>query len=183
MALSEYVARRGRVAAIALVGFAAVPWSRIHPQSDPAPSGLEAARVRFAAAIRAAEADGARAPRDSTTPGVADRRCVDATGELQATSGQFGAGSFRFYATVWHQGYGKLWWRPARPSPADTLVLRATHLSDSVFAREYRKAVLARPVPDNGDRFYMITDRLPTDGAWLLVARAGTNWGCFFLQL
>ena len=102
MSSAEPLARRGRRAAISIVALALLP-TTLYGQSVPSTSrASEPALVQFAAAIRLAELEGAQAPRDSVT-GRDARRCVDASGQKQATSGQSTAGSFLFYATVWHQ--------------------------------------------------------------------------------
>jgi len=133
----------------------------------------------FPTEVRDAEAEGAKYPRPSTTGSATARHCVDASNHTVAKSGDFTAGPFDIYPSVWQQGLGKLWWRPARPRVSDTLVVRATSLNDRMLIRSYRLTALAHSIPSNGEEFYPSGIHLPRAGAWLIVTSVGTNWGCF----
>jgi hypothetical protein len=109
-------------------------------------------------------------------------------------SGDFVVGPFTLYPDIWHQGYAKLWWHPTTLPEGATLgtgpplMVTAVRLDSTVPPVVFERATLARTIPEprgvrRGVLFYPSGFRLPMPGSWLLVARAGRNWGCFLYKL
>jgi hypothetical protein len=137
---------------------------------------------RFRPAVAAAESNGARVAQNRDHGRDPDRRCVDATGQRTAESGEFVVGAFNLYRTSWNTGYGKLWFRPRVAHEGDTLTVRAVFLETAEDVQVYKLWSLARPIPDDGTRFYPSGVRLPHPGAWLLEVSTASNWGCFLFS-
>ena len=149
--------------------------------------------------ILEAEARGRLHPRAvaNNTPAVpdmrlggasADRRCVNADADT-VRSGDFLAGPFSRYTDTWRQGSGKLWWHPSEmAAQAPVLIVHAVRLDQAAESRVFESSQVARPSGPGqnaltGFRFYPTGIRLPTVGRWMMVARAGNNWGCFILTV
>jgi hypothetical protein len=119
-------------------------------------------------------------------PGTSDHRCVEAGEAFRIRSGDFTVAGFSVYRGVWHAGWGKLNWMPYHPQPANPgqLIVRATRLDDPtkqwIFERE---GGMAHAPGANLDYSYPSAFYLPSPGRWMLVATAGTNWGCFIYNL
>lgn len=148
----------------------------VFPATIP-PSLLE----RYPLAVQQAELKGAAHPSDASVAS-GDRRCIDGSRQETGVSGEFTAGPLSWYADNWRAGSVKIWWRPLHARGADTLVVHATRL-DSLAVFDFRSTNLVSPVPADGKRFYATDMRLPSAGSWLMTASAGTNWGCFLLEI
>ena len=151
-----------------------------------------------ASSVQIADAQGARLPSvpapelsqysllTAQYPGTSDHRCVEVGEAYRIRSGDFVVAGFSVYRRVWHTGWGKLMWMPYHPQPANPgqLVVRATRLDAPapqwIFERE---GGLAHSPGANLDYSYPSGFYLPTTGRWMLVASAGTNWGCFIYNL
>ena len=140
------------------------------------PSLLE----RFPDQVRSAEAEGAKFP--SAGESATYRRCVDANVEENPQSGEISAGGFSLYDAIWHQGQGKLVWKPTHPITGAPLVIHAVSLDNPMTPVEYREPDLTGSIADN-TAIYSSAFRLPRTGNWLITAGAGTNWGCFLYTL
>lgn len=131
--------------------------------------------------------------------GEADRRCVVVEpyptsdllhGELSPRaqpgaglrSGEFVAGPLAAYADAWRRDprTTKLWWVPLHTSGLHALTLRAVLLDDPSITRTFTSTILAR---SDDVLFYPSTLLLPASGRWMLIATAGSNWGCFVMTL
>jgi hypothetical protein len=163
-----------RVAIVASVGLSilavAIP-ARAQRTRASADSDSGAMR-QFAQAIADAEAEGARHPR--TANDETSRRCAVVQSQVMQ-SGNFESRGWANYAT---RGYGKLTWWPAYAHAGDTLTVRvisATGRSDTTLFR------FGGPVRNygTGNMMYPSAVRPPPPGAWLFLATAGPNWGCF----
>ena len=133
---------------------------------------------KFRDAVRAAEAAGAQAPRAMSGP-TPPRICIDANTMENPQSGEISAGGFSLYAANWHQGKGKLAWKPQYPTANTRLLVKATPLDapgDSFVAE------MAGQTTDNST-IYASDMRLPRTGNWLITAETGNNWGCFLYTL
>jgi hypothetical protein len=154
--------------------------------SQPSPVAASAAYQpslleRFADRVRSAEAEGAKYPSGGSAP-VTYRRCVDANTAENPQSGDFSVGGFSLYDAIWHQGAGKLVWKPAHPAAGTPLLIRAVSLDGVTPPVEHRTNDMTGSIADN-TAIYSSTFRLPRAGNWLLTAEAGTNWGCFLYTL
>jgi hypothetical protein len=134
----------------------------------------------FAEQVRVAEAAGAAVPRDEKNPSM--RRCVDVNSTPNPKSGEFSVGGFSVYDAIWHQGQGKLAWKPLHPNANSPLVIRALSLDNPGTPVEYRFTTMTGSIEENM-AIYPSTLRLPRAGNWLLMAESGTNWGCFLYTL
>jgi hypothetical protein len=148
--------------------------------------------------IQLAEAEGTRFPvstgpdssqftvRARRSTGTSEHKCVEASASMFVRSGDFTVAGFGAYGPSWHTGWGKLNWFPDHPSPASPaeLVVRAARLDESAPPWIFeRRGGLAHAVGAMADFSYPSGFILPTVGRWMLVARAGANWGCFIYQL
>lgn len=97
--------------------------------------------------------------------------CVSALYQLSPSSGRA-----QTRASATSRG-----WRPARPALGDSLVVHIQRLGDSTAVVFFRAAHPKQS--GNGDLFYPSAIHLPRPGAWLIVATAGKQWGCFALSL
>ncbi len=164
---------------LALLVAAPTPAQTVAQRADPSAGSLV---DRFRPAVAVAESSGARVARDRDHARDGDRRCVDATGQRTAESGEFEVGPFNLYRASWNTGYGKLRFRPRVAHEGDTLTVRAVFLEMAEDVQVYRLTSLARPIPDDGTRFYPSGVRLPHPGAWLLEVSTATSWGCFLFS-
>jgi hypothetical protein len=123
---------------------------------------------RFKSAVDAAEAAVAQS---GTTP----RRCVDALSADNPQSGDFLAGGFSVYSATWHQGQGRLAFKPLRETHG-AMDIRVTSL-DSKEVLDF----LHLDPTSNGN--YTAAIRLPHPGTWMIEAKAGSAWGCFLYSL
>lgn len=163
---------------IAVLG-SSFAWALSTPLSAQSTGAPGSAVTRYAVAVSAAEAEGARYPRvlgDSTR-----RRCIPATGQV-TQSAEFESRGWANYATIWYGGYGKLTWWPKFPQPTDSLTVR---IVSAVGAADTTVFKFAGPVRSGGDGSYMYPSgvRPPRPGPWLFLATAGPNWGCFLYLL
>ncbi|MEZ4587172.1 MAG: hypothetical protein R2909_12285 [Gemmatimonadales bacterium] len=133
--------------------------------------------------------------------GRVERRCVDVGLETVVRSGEFVAGPFTGYVDLWQGGGAKLWWHPTSLPPGAALgtgpplTVHAVRLDSAAGAVVFERPTLAQTTggPPNSPLrklgktpsvlFYPSAFRLPTPGLWMLVARAGRNWGCFVFDL
>lgn len=138
------------------------------------------AQETYADAIAAAEREGARHPR-SAASAATPRRCTLVTRQVEA-SGDFESRGWANYAAVWYSGAAKLTWWPTHPRVGDTLTVRvisAEHDNDTTAF------FVGGPVRSGGSDAYLYPSsvRPARPGAWLFVATAGKNWGCFLYTL
>ena len=96
---------------------------------------------------------------------------------------------FRSIRRIWHDGSGKLWFVPAQMDTQAMLTVEARRLDSAHAKRVYKSSRIGRPAGSRdrrslslGPPFYPTDIRLPSPGVWLLVAHAGTNWGCFVFE-
>jgi hypothetical protein len=164
---------------LALLVAAPTPAQTLSQRLDQGGRGLV---DRFRPAVAAAESSGARVSQDRDHGRVSDRRCIDATGQRTAESGEFVVGPFNLYRASWNTGYGKLWFRPRIAHEGDTLTVRAIFLETAEDVPLYKLWSLARPIPDDSKWFYPSGVRLPHPGAWLLEVSTASNWGCFLFS-
>jgi glucose/arabinose dehydrogenase len=136
---------------------------------------------RFADQVRSAEADGAKFP-SAGSASATYRRCVDANMAVNPQSGEFSVGGYSLYDATWHQGLGKLVWKPAYPVSGVPLLVRAISLDSAAAPIMYRLPEMTGSIADN-TAIYSAPVRLPRPGNWLLTPEAGTNWGCFLYTL
>lgn len=161
-------------------------WRVVGSQPSQVAAEVEAKRIpslldRFPDHVRTAEAEGLKvATASAGSPTY--RRCVDANTDENPHSGEFAVGGFSLYDAVWHQGEGKLVWKPAHPVIGEPLLVRAVSLDNALPPVDYRVPNMTGSVADN-TAIYSSAFRLPRPGNWLLTATAGTNWGCFVYTL
>jgi hypothetical protein len=154
-----------------------MPGARVASVLDAAPAS--SLTTRFADQVRAAEATGNQVPHAGSS---ADRRCVDVNNSPNPKSGEFSVGGFALYDAIWHQGQGKLAWKPLHPDAHVPLVVRAVSLDAPATPIEYKFSTLNGSPADNSAS-YSSEMKLPRPGNWLLTAEAGPNWGCFLYTL
>ena len=149
----------------------------------------------FQKEVAAAEAQGASYPRVANATERIERRCVGVIGGAQQPharqSGEFQVGSFFAYPGIWHSGQGKLWFAPTHPDTQAVLTVEARRLDSVGVARVYVSSRIGRVVSSmrpldpksvTSAPFYPTNIRLPSPGTWLLIVRAGMNWGCFVFE-
>jgi hypothetical protein len=141
--------------------------SGTHPHAVAA--ALPTLAERYPAAIRSAEAA-------VTGPAASNRRCVDANATENPESGDFAAGGFALYSATWHQGQGKLAFKPTTQL-ASPLVVTMTSLDRS------EAPVEARIEQHSANGSYASVVTLPHPGDWMIVPRSGSAWGCFLYSL
>ena len=134
----------------------------------------------YATAVTSAEATGDRVPR--TGVGNVERRCVDVNDTPNPRSGEFSVGGFNMYGATWHQGAGKLAWKPLHPDASAPLTVRVWSLDNPGAPVEFKATTMSGSIADN-TASYTVDMRLPRAGSWLLTAEAGPNWGCFLYTL
>jgi glucose/arabinose dehydrogenase len=160
-------------------------WRVSGSQPSQVAADLAAKRVpsmvdRYVDVVRTAEREGAAVSRADGQSSV--RRCVDGNVDDNSQSGDFVVGGLSLYNALWHQGGGKLVWKPAHPVIGEPLLVRATSLDDQLAPVEVRVASMTGSVADN-TAIYTSDIRLPRAGNWMLTATSGTNWGCFLYTL
>lgn len=100
----------------------------------------------------------------------------------QATAGTFRASEFVTYRLSWPRS-AKLAWQPADERTAgDELLVTATNLSspdDKALVYRYNYQNVYAAIGPTGGRFFPTVLLLPERGMWRLVARAGSQEGCF----
>jgi hypothetical protein len=132
------------------------------------------------------------------TPGIPNRECTGATPEqINVRSGDFIAGNFASYVRAWHQStdsthqaYSELYYIPMHPAGQlpfhmVPLTITASRIDGPVGPR---RPVLIYTFRDSawsdvGYPFYATGTVLPEAGTWKVTAQAGSNWGCFVLNL
>jgi hypothetical protein len=132
------------------------------------------------------------------TPGIPTRECAQAgANQREVRSGDFIAGNFTSYLDSWHrtansthQGYSQLHYIPMHPAGElpfhmVQLTITATRIDGP---RGPRTPVLIYTFRDSawsdvGYPFYVTGTVLPEAGTWKVTAQAGSNWGCFVLNL
>jgi hypothetical protein len=113
--------------------------------------------------------------------GTADRKCIETKDGLSVLAGDILAGPFRMFQTHWQQGRTKIWWAP-RYVPFADLIVRASRLDDPDQHTRFRFTDVASAIP-SGVRFFPSDAWLPSAGRWMIVATAGSNWGCFVVNV
>jgi hypothetical protein len=112
-------------------------------------------------------------------------QCTAADESHAVWSGDFQAGDFQAYRKEWPKQI-KLWWAPAKQETSLTrLTVAAWNLDDgvvTVYEWDHSESGFWAMGSD-GRRFFPTTLPLPSRGHWRLVAQAGTNKGCFELDL
>jgi hypothetical protein len=162
---------RGLLVATVAASLLATACSSGHPRSTArsgatAPTSSQAADTRW-----------------TTTPGTAERRCVNVGRRSEVRSGSFIVGNFQAYAADWNgtRNRSKLYYIPLYPQGKPPLDVRAEALGGPAapfvsVLQGYGEAL--------GDPFAYTTGTvLPRRGEWRLIAIAGRNWGCFDFTL
>jgi hypothetical protein len=115
--------------------------------------------------------------------GSSARTCVDAADNVVRSGDVIGAG-FAYYDAAWPGGYGKIGWQTPNTTPgtAPQLTVRATRLDSGAVTRVFEFPVTETRY-NNSVLFYASGVHVPTSGRWMLVATAGSSWGCFLLTV
>jgi hypothetical protein len=155
------------------------------------------------ATVREAEAEGAGRPRESADvpsqsdfvarfAGTADRRCVSDTAYGAYPNGSLRSGDF-----ILRGGWGgplgfqagkrrKVGWVPLHGSPSHKppLVIRAARIGNPADSVRFSIEGLVHDGRQPEPLYAYVSDApLPTAGQWLVVATAGSDWGCFVLDV
>jgi hypothetical protein len=167
-----------------LIALAGIPVSA-RQSAAVAPDAVQRAETRGAAYQRGEKRFEQVGVDAQAHVGTKDRKCVEVGDADVVQSGDFVAGSFKFFSGHWQSsGARKLWWMP-RYLPNDQapgpLLLEATALDRLENVNTYRGESIVRGAA--GFYFFNTDFGLPQAGRWLIVGTAGPNWGCFIVAV
>jgi hypothetical protein len=114
-------------------------------------------------------------------PGSPADQCVRVGDHRDVRSGGFVAGNFaadeQLFIATQQRSAVKIYWIPLHVGHMPELAVQATLLSGHAYAHAYQNQVAA----GGGYVFYPSVVPIPVPGTWKLVARAGSNMGCFIV--
>ena len=157
---------------------------------------------KIPATVAAAEVEGASYTRGTTPPtvswafrdpsgGTAERKCVAVVPDYSTPGGSLRSGEFIMRSGLVSQlrplagRQYKVLWLPLHSARdiRQTMLLRGTrigHPADSIRIRVAGATAAGRPRSESG--FPSIIS-FPAAGQWIVVATAGTDWGCFLISI
>lgn len=127
-----------------------------------------------------------------TTPGSTRVACVGVSGRTDVRSGQFIAGNFGSFIHAWDGTAltSRLYYVPLHPRTGTPLVLTARRIEPvATTGRSTTREIVHLHFGDGfawgeyGQAFYVTGTVLPHAGRWQLQATAGSDRGCFDIEL